>query len=130
MFAGLMLSTWMPVNKSLWTVPYAIFTSGLAFLVFGCCHFLVDVLEWRRFAKPFAVYGMNALAMFVLAGIFARLTGLIRVGDVSLRALAWKNLFAPLGNGAVASLLFSLAHVALFWLIAWWMYRRNWFIRA
>lgn len=129
-FTGLMLSTWMPVNKSLWTVPYAIFTSGLAFLVFGCCHFLVDVLEWRRFAKPFAVYGMNALAMFVLAGIFAKLTGLIRVGDVSLRALAWKNVFAPLGNGAVASLLFSLAHVALFWLIAWWMYRRNWFIRA
>ena len=129
-FTGLMLSTWMPINKSLWTSPYAVFTSGLAFLVFGCCHWLVDVLHWRRFTKPFVVYGMNALMMFILSGLFARLLSLIKIDGTSLRTLLWRNVFAPLACAPVSSLLFSLAHVALFWGIAWWMYRRNWIVRA
>ena len=130
-FAGLMLSTWMPVNKSLWTSPYAVLTSGLAFLVFGCCYWLVDVLQWRRYTKPFVIYGMNALAMFILSGLFARIISIVKIDGTSLRTLLWRDTFAPLlASPPMASLLFSLAHVALFWLIAWWMYRRNWVIRA
>ena len=129
-FAGLFLSSWMPINKSLWTVPYALFTSGLAFTVFACCFWLIDEHRWRRFAKPFAIYGMNALAMFVLSGLFARMLSLIGVGGVSLRSAVWNGVFAPLAGPANASLLFSLAHVLLFWMIAWWMYGRNWIVRV
>jgi predicted acyltransferase len=129
-FAGLMLSTWMPINKGLWTSSYAVFTSGLAFLVFGSCYWLVDVLHWRRYTKPFVIYGMNALMMFILSGLFARILSIIKIDGTSLRTLIWRDMFAPLASPPVASLLFSLAHVALFWLIAWWMYRRNWIVRA
>ena len=130
MFAAMMLATWMPINKQLWTVPYALFTSGLAFVVFTCCYWLVDIQGWRRFAQPFAVYGVNALAMFVLSGLFAKGLGLIRVGDISLRTWLWRNAFEPLASPASASLLYSLAIVGLFWLIAWAMYRRNWIVRV
>ena len=130
MFSGMMLSTWMPVNKQLWTVPYALFTSGLAFVVFACCYWLVDIHGWRRFARPFAVYGMNALAMYVLSGLFAKTLGVIRVGDISLRTWIWRNWFEPLASPPNASLLYSLAIVAIFWLIAWAMYRRNWIVRV
>ena len=129
-FAGLMLSTWMPINKSLWTAPYALFTSGLAYTVFACCYWLVDVLQWQRFTKPFIVYGLNALAMFVLSGIIARLLSVIRVGDQTLRSIIWRNMFEPLAAAPEASLAFALANVAVCWLVAWWMYRRNWILRA
>jgi predicted acyltransferase len=130
LFTGLMLSTSMPINKQLWTTPYSIFTAGMAFIVFASCHWLIDVQMWRRFAKPFAVYGMNALAMFVLSGIVARLLSVIKVDGVPLRALLWSNVFEPLASAANASLLFSLAHVFFFWAIAWMMYRRNWIVRV
>jgi predicted acyltransferase len=130
MFAGMMLSTWMPINKQLWTVPFALFTSGIAFVIFACCLWLIDVHGWKRYSKPFAVYGVNALAMYVLSGIFADLLNVIRIGDVSLRTLLWRNVFEPLASPANASLLFSLAHVGLFLAIAWWMYRRNWIVRV
>ncbi|HYO83658.1 MAG TPA: DUF5009 domain-containing protein, partial [Bryobacteraceae bacterium] len=129
-FAGLLLEAFMPVNKQLWTVPYALLTSGVATVVFAGCYWLIDNQGWTRFARPFAIYGANALAMFILSGLFARLIGLIRVGDISLRTLLWRDVFADLGPEAFASLLFSLAHVALFWLIAWGLYRRGWFVRA
>ena len=130
MFAGLLLSTWMPINKQLWTVPYALFTSGLAFVVFASCYWLVDIQGWRRFARPFAVYGVNALAVYVLSGLFAKTLGLIQVGDVSLRTWVWRTVYEPLASPSNASLLYSLSFVALFWLVAWGMYRRNWIVRV
>lgn len=129
-FAGLMLSTWMPINKSIWTSPYAVFTSGLAFTVFACCFWLVDVLKWRRFARPFMIYGLNALTVYVFSGLLARVLGLIKIGDISAGRVIWERGFAWIGNPAVASLLYSLCHVAICWLFAIWMYRRNWVVRA
>ena len=36
------------LNKQLWTVPFAVFTSGMAFVVFACCLWLIDVQGWQR----------------------------------------------------------------------------------
>jgi predicted acyltransferase len=129
-FSGMMLSTWIPINKSIWTSPYAVFTSGLAFTVFACCFWLVDVLAWRRFARPFVMYGLNALAVYVFSGLFARMLGLIKVGESSLGRSIWEHGFEWMGNPALASLLYSLCHVAACWLFALWLYRRNWILRA
>jgi predicted acyltransferase len=129
-FTGLMLSTWIPINKSIWTSPYAVFTSGLAFTVFACCFWLVDVLEWRRFARPFVIYGLNALAVYVFSGLLARILGVIKVGEISIGRLVWEHGFARMGNPAAGSLLYSLCHVAVGWLFALWLYRRNWIVRA
>ena len=134
-FAGLMLSTWMPINKPIWTASYTVLTSGLAFVVFACCYWLTDVKGWRRYSRPFAIYGMNALALYVLSSLFARVLGVIRVGGpdgngVSLRTLVWTRVFEPLASPPVASLLFSLAHVLLFLAVAYWFYRRHWIVRV
>jgi predicted acyltransferase len=130
LLGGLLLSTWMPINKMIWTTSYAVFTSGLAFVVFAGTYWLVDVQRWNRFARPFAIYGMNALAVYVLSGLFARILGLIRVGDQSLRTFIWRNVFEPVAPAPEASLLFSLAHSLLFLGVAYWFYRRNWIIRV
>ena len=128
-FAGLMLSTWMPINKKLWTASFSVFMAGMAMVVFGCCYWLIDVLGWKRYARPFAIYGMNAIAVYVLSGVIARGLSLIRVGDESLRTLIYRNVFAPLASPVNASLLFALANVLLLYGVAYLMYRRNWFVR-
>lgn len=130
-FTGLVLSTWMPINKKLWTTPYSVFTAGLAFAVFASCYWVVDVRRWRRFTKPFAIYGMNALAVYIFSGLFARLISMIRFGGgESLRALAWRHVFEPLGSPPNASLAYSLSHVLVCFAVAWFLYRRNWFFRV
>jgi predicted acyltransferase len=130
LFTGLMLSTWMPINKQLWTASYTVFTGGLASIVFACCLWLIDVAGWKRYAKPFAVYGVNALAVYVLSGIFADIIGTVPVGEIALRAWMYSHWFQPVFAPENASLAFALAHVALFWAIAWFMYRRNWIVRV
>ena len=122
-FAGMCLEAFMPVNKQLWTVPYALLTAGIAAVVFATCYWLIDGLKWDRFATPFAIYGANALAMFVLSGLFAKLFP-------GARTWAWTQVFSGVQPEPFGSLLFSLAHVLLFWCIAWAMYKRGWFVRA
>jgi predicted acyltransferase len=128
--AGLLMSTWLPINKMIWTSSYSVFTSGLAFVVFAGTYWLVDVQRWNRFAKPFAVYGMNALAMYVLSSLLARTLSVIRVDDQSLRTLIWRNVFEPIAPAPEASLLFAVSHSLLFLAVAYLFYKRNWIIRV
>lgn len=129
-FTAMILSTWMPVNKQLWTVPYALLSSGTAYAVFAACYWLVDLHGWRRFTAPFVIFGVNALAMFVVSGMLGRLGSRIRIAGQSLTSLAWRNVYQPLGTEAMASLLYGLTHVALCFAVAWVMYRRNWILRV
>ncbi|MEJ7605559.1 MAG: DUF5009 domain-containing protein [Bryobacteraceae bacterium] len=129
-FAGMILATWMPINKMLWTASYALFTGGLAYVVFAGCYWLVDVRKWTRFALPFAIYGKNALAVYVIAGIVPDVLDAIRIGSESLQTAMWRDVFEPLASPANASLLFSLAHVLFYFGVAYWLYRRNWIVRV
>ncbi|MDZ4797694.1 MAG: DUF5009 domain-containing protein [Bryobacteraceae bacterium] len=127
-FAGMMLSTWMPVNKQLWTVPFALWTSGIAYVVFAICYWLVDQRGWQRWKAPFVFFGVNALAMFVVSGMLARVVSMVKIGGVSLSRLAWDGFYGELG-GANGSLLYGLTHVLVCFLVAWGLYRRGWILK-
>ncbi len=123
--AGLVWAVWMPVNKNLWTASYAVLMAGLASVVFAIWYWLVDVLGWTRVTRPFAIYGMNALAMFLLAGLIGRLLSIFK-----LQKPVYAAVFAPLSaDPYLASLLYAIAFVALLYAIAYGMYRRNWYLK-
>ena len=123
-FAGLMLSTWMPVNKKIWTASFSVFMAGLSFVVFACWYWLVDVQGWRRGTRPLMIYGMNAIAVYVFAGVLARTLGMTGAG-----AWAFANVYAPLAPAKLASLLYAVTFVLVCYSLAWIMYKRNWFVR-
>ena len=76
---GVLLSWWlMPINKQLWTPSFTVFTAGLAMLGLGAVFYVADVRGRRWWALPFTIYGMNAIAAFVLAGVASRLLSLIQ----------------------------------------------------
>lgn len=134
MWLGQLTDLWLPINKSLWTSSYAVFMAGLAMLCFGVCYWFIDVKGCRTLVQPFAIYGMNAITVFVLAGVLGRLSLEIKIGDPSGKAVALKTwlyegFFAPLASPHVASLLWALAYVFLLYLVAWVMYRKRWFIK-
>lgn len=128
-FAGLVMNMWMPINKKIWTTPYSVFMAGLAAVVFALCYWFVDVQGWRKWTKPLAIYGMNAIAVYILAGVVARAAGLIKIGDATLQKQIYTNVFAPLAGPYTASMLYGIAFSFMMFLVAWFMYRRNWFLK-
>ena len=128
-FIGLYLSTWMPINKKIWTTPYSIFMAGMAAVCFAICYWFVDVQGWKRWARPFAIYGMNAIAVYILAGVLARTLNLIRPGGTPLQKIIYNAVFVPLADPYTASMLFGAVFSFTLFLVAWFLYRRNWFLR-
>lgn len=123
-----------PLNKSLWTSSYVVYTSGLALLTLGFCYFLIDIKGYKRWAKPFVIFGVNALALFVFSGIMARILGIIRVAgpegkEITLQQWLYQNLFLSWLEPVNASLAYAVAFI-LFWLfLMWLLYRRRIFIK-
>ena len=132
---GLVVGIWLPVNKQLWSPSYVLLMSGLAGLSFALCTWLVELRGpiWARLARPFVMLGMNALVIFAGSGLLVRTLMHINIdfpaGPVSAWAWGYQAVFAPLLPAQLASLAFALTNVA-FWLgLAWWMYRRKWFVK-
>ncbi len=132
----------MPLNKKIWTSSYVVLTTGLALLLLATLMLLLDVQgrrgAWVRF---FEVFGTNALFIFVLSGLVPRLLGLLRWGDGVaadgtprfITPLPWihRTLFAGIGSDPrLGSLLFALANLALYWVVARELHRRRIFLRV
>ena len=121
-------NSWFPINKALWTSSYVLFTGGLALQFLGLCYWLIDIKEYKRWAKPFEVFGMNAIALYVGSGLMADSLGLIKVGSVPLGEWIYEHVFASWASPVNASLAFAIVFV-LFWLaVMWILYRRKIFI--
>lgn len=127
--AGLMLDPWIPINKQLWTSSYSLFMAGMASVTFAFFYWFVDLQGWRGWTRPLVIYGSNAIVVYALSGMVARLAGLIKIGDVSLKAILMQNAFSPLTSPINASLLYAICNVLLLYSVAWVMHRRGWFVR-
>ena len=128
--AGYVWSWGFPINKMLWTSSYVLFTGGLAMCALGVCYWAVDVRGRTGWTRPFVEYGMNAITVYVLAGLLAKTLGTIRVGEQSLQAVIFQNVFAPLGPPKFASLLYAIAFVLVLYLVAHLMARKGMIIKV
>jgi predicted acyltransferase len=118
------ISAWViPVNKPLWSTSYAFLMAGLSSATFGLCYWLADMKGWGGWLKPLEIYGMNAVAAYMISSEAANLPKIhwfgVSVYDVCLRVASNPN----------ASLLFALVYTAGVYVPVWWMYRRGWFLK-
>jgi predicted acyltransferase len=133
--AGWIWGLTFPINKSLWTSSYVLFTSGLASMLLAGCYWMVDLRQPRALARPFVVMGVNALVLFVVSGWLVKTLLLIRVSQpngqsVTLYRWIYAHLFEPLAPPKIASLLFAVAALLVLYTLLEVMYRRRWFVRA
>ena len=122
-------NSFFPINKALWTSSYVLFTGGLALQFLALCYWLIDIKGYRRWAKPFEVFGLNAIALYVGAGLMADLFGTIRVGGVTLGSWIYTHLFASWAAPVNASLAFAICFVLVWLALMWILYRRKIFLR-
>ena len=123
----------IPINKQLWTPSYAIFTAGMAGLLFSACYLLIEIKDHKAWFKPFIMLGLNPLIIFWASGIFARSLMAIKIsgnaGEIALWSAIYQNGFRAWLPDYPASLLFALANVLWWILIAWYLWTRKWFFR-
>lgn len=127
--AGYVWSWFFPVNKSIWTSSYVLLTAGQAMCTLALCYWIFDARGRARWARPFVVYGVNAITVFVLSGLLAKSLVLLEVGDgpsaMSLQSWIFQRGFLPLASPINASLLYALVWVAMWWLVLAAMHRRG-----
>jgi predicted acyltransferase len=135
MGVGLLWDLVFPINKNLWTSSFVVFTGGAAAFVFACCYWIIDAKGWRGWTTPFVILGVNALALFILSGLFAKTIGRVRLTlddgqTLSAARLVYVTMFQPIASPRNASLLYAFANLLLLFLVLWWMYRRKIILRA
>jgi predicted acyltransferase len=128
---GLAWGRLLPLNKTLWTSSFAMFSAGLAAQTLAACHWLIDRLGWRAWSGPYAAYGRNPLAAYFLSvGLDSVLTRWIIGGGESLKGFVYRMTFASwLRPPEAASLAYAVGYVVLWGVVLLEMYRRRIFIR-
>ncbi|WP_144376123.1 transmembrane glucosamine N-acetyltransferase NagX [Shewanella xiamenensis] len=116
---GWLLDGVIPVNKELWTSSFVLVTSGWSMLLLALFYALVDVLKWQKFAFVFVVIGTNAIIIYLASSL-----------------VDWKYIAQSVFGGVIAVLPENAQHLAAViglltvqWLVLYWMYRRNIFVR-
>ncbi len=127
--SGIAWDTVFPINKSLWTSSYVLFTAGLASLVLAALYWIADVKGFKSGLKPFVIYGVNAIVVFVASGLLAKTMGLIKLpldgALVSSQVFLYRTLFLSWLLPINASLAYAVANVAFWYAVLWWMDKRG-----
>ncbi|QQS48613.1 MAG: DUF5009 domain-containing protein [Acidobacteriota bacterium] len=119
-----------PINKALWTSSYVVFTAGMALQTLAFCYWLVDIKGRGRWARPFVIFGVNALALYALSGICADLMSVIPAGGGNLKDWIYATIFASWLSPINASLAYALCYVLVWLGVMTILYRRRIFIKV
>lgn len=135
MVAGLIWNWWFPINKSLWTSSYVLFSAGMGAVTLATCMWIIDRHKITWWTKPFVIYGVNPIIAFVGSGMMARLIySVIKVPyggeSVSLQSAIYQAAYASWLPPRLASLAFALTFVAVWLGILWVLYRKKIFFKV
>ena len=111
-----------PSVKRIWTPAWTLYSGGWCFLFMAGFYGVIDVQNFRAWAFPLKVIGMNSIAAYLIAHLFDNFI------KTSLHIHLGKKLFQILGS-ELEPLLLGLAILLIFWLLLLWMYRRKIFLR-
>jgi len=123
--AGAGLSSWMPINKSLWTPSYVVFTAGLALVLFGGCYWIVDAKGFRRPFLPLVVFGVNPIAVYVFSSAVGDLFDQPLGDSENLREWICRSLLGGLGSPPAISLAYAVGYVLVWLAVMSVLYRRK-----
>ena len=124
MAAGLLLhfTGICPIVKRIWTPAWTLFSGGVCFAFLAAFAWLTEVKQWRKWAFPLVVVGMNSIAAYLIAHLWEE--WIVRNLHINLGAAAFRILGAGLDP-----LLTGIAVMAVYWLFLYWMYKRRIFLR-
>jgi predicted acyltransferase len=116
---GWALNPVIPIIMKLWTTSYGLATAGWACLMFLFFFWVIDVRGHRKWAFPFMMFGVNAVAIYMSQSI-----------------IPWGKIVAiftsPMAGmlGSFTLLVHAVTVLVIEWLILYWMYERKIFLTA
>ena len=116
---GWALNPVIPIVMKIWTTSYGLASAGWACLMFLFFYWIIDVRGSRKWAFPFVVIGMNAVAIYMSESI-----------------IPWSKVVAIFTNpltaslGSITPLFHAMTVLLVEWLLLYWMYRRKLFLTA
>jgi predicted acyltransferase len=127
---ALMWNWVFPINKSLWTSSYVLFTAGVALLSIATIMWLVDVHNLKGWTKPAVIYGVNPIIAFVGSGVMARcIYSIFKVTSngqrIPLETWLYQTFYLSWLSPINASLAFAITFVAFWYLILLVLWRKN-----
>ena len=131
MMLGLMWHWVFPINKSLWTSSYVVFTAGLACVSLATVIWAVDFHKSRNWTKPFLVFGLNPILAFVGSGVMARcIYSIFKVTNstgqrISVQAWFHQTFFASWLSPINASLAFAVTFVLFWYGVLYVLYKKD-----
>tara|TARA_R110001592_G_scaffold80132_3_gene239004 strand:+ start:796 stop:1941 length:1146 start_codon:yes stop_codon:yes gene_type:complete len=117
---GFLWGLQFPVIKRIWTSSYVLVAGGYSCLFLAFFYAVIDILNYRAWARPFVWIGANSLVMYLIAGLlpYHEFTGRIVAGPV-------QRMFSPYDG--VAETILALVLVTVF---AHFLYKRKIFLRV
>jgi predicted acyltransferase len=130
-----------PINKKLWTSSYVLYAAGFSLLLLALFLWLADVRRSREghtggkamslADSGLLVLGTNAIIAYELSEVLASTLASIHMAPhVNLQQWLDLQIEAVVPNVAFASLLYSLAYLAVCWIVVYVVfYRRRIFVK-
>lgn len=126
---GLLFNLVFPLNKPLWSSSYVLFAGGICMMAFAFCYWLIDIKKIKIPYWIFTVFGVNAIASYVLSEVLPEPLGLIRVttahgkigGMHIINDLVFGTVFSPQWASLVTALVFTV----LVWLPMFVFYKKK-----
>ncbi len=136
---GGLWNIWFPINKKLWTSSYVFFAAGFSLLLLALSIWIVDIrgdraklsfAERSRRFMPLLVFGANSIVAYVLSELLPGVLENIHP-QPGVNATQWiyAGIMHVIPDPAFASLLYSLAYVAVCWIPMFVLYRKRIFIK-
>lgn len=117
--AGWLWNFQLPVIKRIWTSSMVLVSSGYCFLLMGLFYYLIDYKGRNKHIGWLKVYGMNSIVAYML------------ISCVSFHCIG-QSLFYGLEQyiGAYYPALIATANAAVVYLILWWMYKKQIYLKV
>ncbi|ELR68324.1 N-acetylglucosamine related transporter, NagX [Fulvivirga imtechensis AK7] len=130
--AGLFWDLFFPINKSLWTSSYVLYTAGIAIHFLAFLYWLLDIkMQRSKFWTPFKAFGINAIFVYMLSMMLASVLVSLEVsGGVSLQGWLFSGFTAVITDVRLASFIYALLFTLLMFVPVWILYKKNIIIKV
>ena len=114
--SGLAMTHFVPVSKKLWSPSFSLIVGACSTAMFAAFYYVLDVRQWRGWAFPLSVVGLNSVTIYVLKS-FAEY-------DVVQKWVFGSTV--PVG----ANVLLASAYLAACWGVTYALWRRKLFLKV
>ena len=131
--AGLVWNIVFPINKSIWTSSYVLYTTGLAATALAILFYIIDIADYKKGFKPFLIWGVNPMIVFFASQIIPQALIMIQFENpyksgeqINLLNYLYSFGIVPFfSNPMMASFAGALVYVGIWTFILWIFYKNK-----